>query len=83
MAVKVPACVDMGEADGLAAHNRATAVAQGVATPPDTPVTVTVFDCGHPRYRLLSTACVNDKHVEMKRRDAVLYGRVTQTRLRL
>lgn len=77
MAVEVAACVDVGEADGLAAHNRGTAVAQGVAAPPDTPVTVTVFDRGHARHRLLSTACVNNKHVETERRDVLLYEKVT------
>lgn len=84
MAVEVPACVDVGETDGLAAQNRGTAVAQGVAAPPNTPVTVTVFHRGHPRHRLLPAACVkNNKHVETERRDVVLHERVTQTRLRL
>lgn len=50
MAVEVPACVDVGEADGLAAQDRGTAVAQGIAAPPDTPVAVAVFDRGHPRH---------------------------------
>lgn len=80
MAVEVPACVDVGEADGLAAQNRGTAVAQCVAAPPDTPVTVTVFDGGHSRHRLLSTACVNNKRVETEERRGVV---VTQTQLRL
>lgn len=71
MAVQVSACVDVGEADGLAAQDRGTSVAQGIAAPPDTPVAVAVLDCGHPRHRLLSAACVNSKRVATEARVVV------------
>lgn len=58
MAVEVTACVDMGEADGLATLDRGTSMAQGITSAPNTPVAVTVFDCGHPSYRLLPTTCL-------------------------
>lgn len=58
MAVEVTACVDMGEPDGLAALDRGTSMAQGITSAPNTPVAVTVFDCGHPSYRLLPTTCL-------------------------
>lgn len=58
MAVEVTACVDVGEADGLAALDRGTSMAQGITGAPNTPVAVTVFDCGHPSYRLLPTTCL-------------------------
>lgn len=58
MAVEVTACVDVSEADGLAALDRGTSMAQGITGAPNTPVAVTVFDCGHPSYRLLPTTCL-------------------------
>lgn len=58
MAVEVTACVDVSEADSLATLDRGTSMAQGITGAPNTPVAVTVFDCGHPSYRLLPTTCL-------------------------
>lgn len=62
VAVQVSACVDVGEADGLAALHWGPPMAERVARPTDTPVAVTVFYSSDPRYRLLSTTCLTHTH---------------------
>lgn len=57
MAVKVAACVDVREADGLSTLDGGASVTGGIGGPPHTPVAVAVFNGSHPSHRLLPTAC--------------------------
>lgn len=58
MAVKVAACVDVHEADGLSALDGGASITRGIGWPSNTPVAVAVFNCSHPSYRLLPAACL-------------------------
>lgn len=58
MAVKVAACVDVHEADGLSTLDGGASITRGIGWPSNTPVAVAVFNCRHPSYRLLPAACL-------------------------
>lgn len=56
MTVKVAACVDVHEADGLSALDGGASITRVIGWPSNTPVAVAVFNCSHSSYRLLPTA---------------------------